>query len=215
MKSFIYSMVALLILVSCKNDNSASQRSADAQTATLATVSKFLTSEDVTHLLKIKTAFDKQLCGSATPDASTCYLSHAQEVAANFLNKLPYTNNFPYDGSFDLSKVEKPASQLSFLTKNCGFQDSVTNNIIHYYCLKSQSKLMDYFEALSGSSTLIKNFYTEYKTTKTISIALKERFTLDTQSELDFKQVDHQIFYMLAHLMFNEERIAYEKLSDL
>lgn len=215
MKSFIYSMVVLLVLVSCKNDNSESEKETDVQEETLATVSQFLTAADVSHLLTIKAAFDEQLCGSTTPDASTCYLSHAQGVAANFFNKLPYTNNFPYDGSFDLSKVAQDASQLSFLTKNCGFQDSVTNQIIHYYCLKSQSMLMDYFEVLSESSSLIKDFYTEYKTTKTISTALKEHFTLDPQSALDFKQVDHQIFYMLAHLMFNEERIAYKELGGL
>lgn len=226
MKTFVHLLLVLLAVWGCSNASKPSTNEAEVTTTENSPVEitteeafalpQFLDTASLNNLMAIKTVFEEFICDgiSASPNNKNCYLTHAQSFAYDFMNDIPYTLNFPYDGTFDLSQVENEANGLSFLTKNCGFQDQSTGEVIHYHCMKAEGAWMDYLEYLGQSTDLIGNIQLIYKEAKTINSNIKQRLTLGAANDLDFGKEDHQIFYMMMHLLINEERIASEKIAN-
>lgn len=155
--------------------------------------------------------FDALICEGATDRSiQECYEFNAQEKRMDLFEKRPYTIAFPYNGKFDLSMIDS-VDQLSFITKKCGFQVAEQDTIINYYCLKaSDSRYMEYLKRIQNESPLILSFYTTYQEKKSIDPEMIQGIVMGSE-EFDFSKVGHRLFYMLFHLMVNEEQIAVRK----
>lgn len=176
----------------------------------------FLDEKSVEHILAIKKVFEQFLCEGIRESVKNknCYLTHAQGFSYDFLHNVPYTLNFPYDGKFEFAQMEEQAASLDFLTKNCGFQIQATGEMVNYYCMKSTGKWMDYLNHIGSTSSLIQNVRNSYAQAKTITQSIKQELVLQASNDLNFASEDHQIFYMMIHLLINEERIASEKINQ-
>lgn len=173
----------------------------------------FLSENEIANLLQIKNVFDSRLCTNPDNTITYCYKMHANMMAADLFNEIPYTLNFPYDDSFDLSMIAGNVDALSFLTKKCGFQNEQTNEVIHFYCLKNKGSYMDFQKKVGETNSMIAFLQEDYVDNKAITPNARQRISISAQGELDFSNIDHQLVYMLFHLMVNEERIAYNKVT--
>ena len=229
MKTIYYAIVVTLILVACNDNNATSSTTTEGQAVTTETSVKevevstqentdifdFLSTEEVTAMRAIQKAFEQYICDgiSESKNNKNCYLTHAQGFSFDVFNDISYKLSFPYNGVFDLSQVDEHVSKLQFLTKNCGFQNEDTGEIINYHCLKLESGWMDYLQILGESSSLIKEFHNGYQATKTVTPDMRQSLVLRASNDLNFEQEGDQLFYMLTHLLVNEEKIAHEKIK--
>ena len=176
--------------------------------------STFFDAATFQQIKAIKQLFDEGLLeGYNNRSESYVYEQHALRMRLDLINNESYLAAYPYNGKFDLSGKEDLVSGLPFLTKNCGFQNEKTNVIEHYYCLGLEGRYFDYLEQLLPN-TLIANFVEQYKKIKTINADMKYNIVMHSLEELDFNNLDHQLFYMLFHICVNEERIAVEKMKQ-
>lgn len=227
--SLLLALTLATLFTGCKSDattkatmpgatkTAATQTASTATSATTATATEMFklteTAVAASALEELITKFDDKICeGSEKRDISECYQLHSHEMKMDLMNNRPYTLAFPYDDSFDLSMVSNIDS-IAFLTKNCGMKIEDTEEVLHYHCLRSDSKFMDYLQREQSNSELMMFFYEDYKKNKTISSEFKQGLLMTSDESLDFKNKGHRIFYMLLHLMVNEERIATTKIQ--
>lgn len=212
--TLILSSFFILLISGCKQEGDVVSAVVDIPSETPSTfISAIASSDKESEVLNtLVTEFDSKMCG-ASKDRSIedCYKLHANEMRMNFMQKHPYTSTFPYDGSFDLSMVSSIDS-LNFLTKKCGFQQKESGKVINYYCLKSEGRYMDYLKRIQSESPIILTFYKEYQDSKTISPNIRQGVMISSLEDLDFSKEGHRLFYMIFHLLTNEEKLAAAKI---
>ncbi len=218
----------LLIFISCQQniESTSIQKKQGTTTsvvpATLAsnnnkneviTLATFFNEKEIAALRTIKEQFDQGISNKKVDHPlSYYYKSHAQRIRLDLFNKYPIHLNFPYNGKFDISQVEAEVQQLSFLTKKCGFQKK-DDTIQYFYCFKQSSNFMDFQKAIGQENSLIKFFVEDYQSNKSITPKVKESLFMNSQEDFNFDKEEHQIIYLLYHLLVNEERIALEKVN--
>lgn len=146
-------------------------------------------------------------------DLKTAYELLALGFRKEILDEGRPTGLYPFKGGFDRSVLETKAAQLSFLTKACGFQNS-DDEIIAYYCFKSESKFIDFYREATAPNEFIKRFFDSYQKEKNLSPDLKQQILFNPADELNFAAVEDRLFYALVLLMINEEIIAYQKATN-
>jgi len=178
-------------------------------------LSTFFEETELKAMFKIKEQFDLGLSGGKDiKNITRLYENHAQRMRLDLFNNFPYTLNFPYNGKFDLSDVDALyLEQLRFINNKCGFQyaNGTKSNFI---CLSSPSNYMEFLETIGKESSLVAFLFEDYTKNKTITNTAKQRILLDSEKELDFTKIEHQIIYLFFHVFVNEERIALEKLES-
>jgi len=174
----------------------------------------FFEEATVTQLNKIKEEYETGIKdGFSFPILGEAYKYNSSMFRTDILNDIPYTLTFPYNGKFDLTKHEERVKSMGFFSKKCGFGDKQTDEIIHYWCLSLDETFFSYLDELGKDNEFIKNFAEGYQRSKGITNEMKQRLIWLDEMTIDFNNYDHQVFYMLFHVLINEERIAYEKVK--
>ena len=214
-------MCLLMISISCNTPSKEQQsRISPIEEASLEIkdnqIEGYISLDELKHLMAIKAVFDSSLCFQGTiENLEDCYLSHAQSYSYDMVKQIEQLNqNYPYNTAFELNKVKVHADGLNFLSKNCGFQNEKTGEIVNFYCLKNKSSFIDYLTELGEDNALIQIYQENYTKNKVVSNDIKKRIGATGQFELDFERLDHQIFYLFYHLMINEEVKARQKISN-
>ena len=225
MKQLLVGILIAILFISCQNNVEDQQNamhspvtgSVDSVSQTTKTnsskeLSDFLSPNDVSALHAIKKAFDVGLSsGNNNPDLGDIYHQHAIRMKLNFLNQEPYNTLYPYNNTFDLSEVGEAAAQTQVFSHKCGFLNQQTKETFHHYCLDVASPYFDYLAHLATDNTFIDHFQKRYREVKTIGQEAKQAMLLNGDESLDFSLPAHQMFYMLFHIVVNEERMALEK----
>lgn len=222
LRSASFAIIALAALIyfctSCESESSQiTQAPVDDKNPTsisLNTLSSMASNDlEVKAIYDLVHQFDALILKGKDRDISECYTFHAHEMRLDFFNNRPFDISFPYNGKFDLSMFDAP-HLLNFLTKNCGLHNEKENKTVHYYCLKSESKYMDYLHNISLESQLISDFCKQYLEAKVITPDMRQQMLMRSGEELDFAKPEHRFFYMLFHIMVNEEKVAYTKYGS-
>lgn len=172
------------------------------------------TSEEQALILKIKVAYEGGIVDGFTFDnIGEAYTYNSTVLRGDLFNEIPHTLTFPYNGKFTLSTFEKELPKLSFITKKCGFQDAKTKEVVNFYCPNLNENFFNYLDKVGKNNNLIQKFREEYLSTKTITDSIKQSMILNSTADLDFNNINHQIFYMLFHIFVNEEQKALEKVK--
>lgn len=202
-------LTSSLLIFSCSENKSAKTQKRVVLQEELKSIADNESETNV--LIELIETFNLQLCdGSADKNIKDCYEMNAKGLQSDFLQNLPYTINFPYNDKFDLSTINN-IDELSFLSKKCGFVKE-SGETINYHCLKSESKFMDYIHQIRNESGMINLFIDTYKEQKTITPELRKEMILSANTKLNFDLQSHRLFYMIFHVMCNEERMASNKL---
>lgn len=221
-------LIFSITLVSCTSDKqeAGSTATAPAVEQTTTTPEKeisptsplapqHLEEETMLALNTIKAAFDEGISqGFGDRSPAYIYEQHAIRMRMDYFDDDPYTSVFPYNGDFDLSNLTETVNKLPFMTNKCGFQNPATKEIINYYCFNTNPTFMQYLAAVGETSGMIKRFQERYQQTKTIDADMRQAMLTQSIEEVDFSNPDHQYFYMLFHIVANEERLALEKLQN-
>lgn len=154
-------------------------------------------------------SYNLAMCdGNTDSNVNDCYAINSKGMQMDFIEKRPNSLSFPYNSDYSISGINE-IDKLEFLTKLCGFQRE-DGEVVNYYCLKSESKLMDY---LKGSNNdIIIDYVTTYQKTKTTGPDFRSRLLLNGSNSLDFTNPRHRLFYMMFHLMSHEEHTAAKKI---
>jgi len=163
-------------------------------------------------LLKIKRDFEVGMCEEQkTDDLTNCYKRHARTIQSDFIQQIPIKFTFPYESDFQLDKAEIKAVLSSVWTDKCGFQTDA--GTVNYFCLDASAKVMDYYKAVAQQSNFIGNFTESYIKNKTLTETQTSSLLMSSGENLDFENFDHQLFYTILHLTWNEENKALKKLK--
>lgn len=175
---------------------------------------QFLGTEAIDALNEIKAVFDQGISkGYGDRPPAYVYEQHALRMRMDYFDNDPYTSVFPYNGEFDLSSFTEAVNKLPFISNKCGFQDPTTKEVINYYCFNTDPDYMRYLAAVGENSALVKGFQQHYQETKSITSNMREAMLTQSVEEIDFSSLDHQYFYMMFHILVNEERLALDKLQ--
>jgi len=166
--------------------------------------------KEKTALLKLKQTFETGMCKEQKTDKlKACYAGHAKMIRSDFVNKIPITMSYPYKTNFQLDKTETVLS--SIWTNKCGFQTD--KEVVNYFCLDAAAKVMDYYKEIAQDNSLIYGFTESYIKNKSLTQDLTTNLLFSTGENLDFDNFDHQLFYTILHLTWNEENKALKKLK--
>jgi hypothetical protein len=213
MKYFFFLGIAFLALFSsCRDSQSNDKQDGINTSQTTSNSASGLSEEDEKSLLSMKGRFDKGLTGDS--DKSTIaqiYRLHAQRMRMDVLEQFPYTKYYPYTSKFS---VAPEASELSFLTDQCGYLNA-NDEKVNFYCFTKDNSFFNYMLANSGSVPMVSSFIENYKEEKSITSNMKNQFLLQAIEELDFTKEEHQNFYMLVHALMNEEFKAGQKIAKV
>ena len=213
MKYLFFLGIAFLAFFSSCRDSQSNDKQDGINTSHTTSYSALgLNEEDEKSLLSIKSRFDKGLIGDS--DKSTIaqiYRLHAQRMRMDVLEQFPYTKYYPYTSKFS---VAPEASELSFLTDQCGYLNA-NDEKVNFYCFKKDNSYFTYMLSHSGNVPMITSFIENYKEEKTITANMINQFLLQAIEELDFSKAEHQYFYMLVHALMNEEFKAGQKIAKV
>ena len=175
---------------------------------------QFFSAEAINALNEIKAVFDQRISkGYGDRPPAYVYEQHALRMRMDYFDNDPYTSVFPYNGEFDLSDLREAVKKLPFVTQKCGFQNPATKEVVNYYCFNTNPEFMQYLTKVGENSGLIKGFQQRYQDVKSIDPAMREAMLTQSVEEIDFANLDQQYFYMMFHILVNEERLALEKLK--
>lgn len=211
--STAWTLILIICLCACKNDGTAKITNITGSDAMTSVVDKVTSSERAASvLLDLIQRFDTKLCeGTKDRSVDECYEFHAVSMKDDLFQNRSYEASFPYNGAFTIDQ-DSSMQALSFMTKNCGFQKQESKDIVNYYCFMSESKLMDFLIDIQGGSPLIAAFCKEYQEQKIISPDIRRGMVMESNEHLDFKNPGHRLFYMLFHILTNEEKLASKRI---
>jgi len=162
-------------------------------------------------LLKLKQNFEKGMCEEQkTNDLTNCYKRHARTIQSDFIQQIPIKFTFPYDSDFQLNKEETKTILSSIWTDKCGYQTDT--GTVNYFCLDAAAKIMDYYKEVAQQSDFIRGFTESYIKNKTITSPHTNGLLMSSGENLDFENFDHQLFYAILHLTWNEENKALKRI---
>jgi len=163
-------------------------------------------------LLKLKQRFEAGMCKEQKTDKlKACYAGHARMIRSDFFQKIPITMSYPYKTDFQLDETETKSVLSTVWTNKCGYQTD--EGIMNYFCLDAAAKVMDYYKEVAQESDFIGGFTESYIKNKVLSQELTTSLLMTSEEGLDFGNFDHQLFYMILHLTWNEENKALKKLK--
>ncbi len=164
-------------------------------------------------LLRLKQTFEAGMCEEqrTADNVKECYAGHAQMIRSDFFQKIPITMSYPYKIDSQLDEAETKNILSSVWTSKCGYQTD--EGIVNYFCLDAAAKVMDYYKEVAQGSDFIGGFTESYIKNKTMSQDLTTNLLMSSGESLDFDNFDHQLFYTILHLTWNEENKALKKLN--
>lgn len=164
-------------------------------------------------LLKLKKRFEAGMCEEqrTAKNLKECYAGHAQMIRSDFFQKIPITLSYPYKTDFQLDETETKNVLSSVWTNKCGYQSD--EGVVNYFCLDAAAKVMDYYKEVAQGSDFIGGFTESYIKNKSMSQDLTTNLLMSIGESLDFDNFDHQLFYTILHLTWNEENKALKKLK--
>lgn len=164
-------------------------------------------------LLKIKQDFELGMCEEQriAKNMKECYEGHAQMIRSDFFQKIPVTMSYPYKTDYQLDKAKTKAVLSSVWTDKCGYQTD--EGVVNYFCLDAAAKVMDYYKEVAQKSDYIGAFTESYIKNKTLTEAQITNLLMTSGESLDFENFDHQLFYAILHLTWNEENKALKKIK--
>ena len=168
-------------------------------------------------LVQLKSAWEGGLrSSSGSPNRSTheLYTMHAHGMKWDLLNKIPLSESYPYKSDFEISKIKIDLNPTDALVNNCGYEIGQGDSLrsYKYYCLNYNSAYFESLEQVASQSQLIGSYISTYKQTKSITPELIQMIALEAEDQLDFNNKDHQMFYALHHIVFNEEQKLLKRL---
>lgn len=215
-RTYLLCLGLFISLFSACSSGSGTSAAGESGTEAAATflAPDFLSAETINALNEIKAVFDQGISkGFGDRPPAYVYEQHALRMRMDYFDDDPYTSVFPYNGEFDLSGLTEAVSKLPFITKKCGFQDPTTKEIINYFCFNTNPDYMSYLAAVGENSDLIKGFQYHYQEVKTIDQTLRQNMLTQSVEQIDFASLDQQYFYMMFHIIANEERLALDQLQ--
>lgn len=183
----------------------------------LKELSKWLADQEVSTLIDLKKNFDRGLMlNQGSADIARVYQFHAHGTRMEMMDQTTLAHYFPYNGEFDQNEFRNRASQLDFLNKNCGFQIKTNKEELltfNHYCFNKDNQLFELYKA--EGSAFLNRIINEYQEAKAITPAMKQQFYFNAMDDLDMTRLEHQIFYMLFHVLVNEEIVTYKEVQAL
>ncbi len=140
------------------------------------------------------------------------YEYHCWKLRSDLLQNNPISLNYPYNSNFTLTK-DMTQGLSSIWTDKCGFKKE--DEVINFFCIDVQQKVMDYFTALSEENGVIHYYTKSYKENKNFTPDEVKQLVMTSVEEMDFSRIDHQLFHMIFHLSLNDEQQASKKLASL
>ena len=164
-------------------------------------------------LLRLKQTFEVGMCEEqrTADNIKECYAGHAKMIRSDFFQKIPITMSYPYKFDNQLDETETTNILSSVWTNKCAYQTD--EGIVNYFCLDAVAKVMDYYKEVAQGSDFIGNFTKSYIKNKTMSQDLTNNLLMISGESLDFDNFDHQLFYTILHLTWNEENKALKKIK--
>jgi len=164
-------------------------------------------------LLKLKKTFEAGMCEEqrTAKNLKACYEGHAQMIRSDFFQKIPITLSYPYKTDFQLDETETKTVLSSVWTDKCGYQTD--KGTINYFCLDAAAKVMDYYKEIAQENGSIHTFTESYLKNKSLTQDLTTNLLMSIGEGVDFDNFDHQLFYTILHLTWNEENKALKKLK--
>lgn len=173
---------------------------------------RYFDEKERTALLKIKQDFEKGMCEEQkTNDLTNCYKRHARTIQSDFIQQIPIKFTFPYESDYQLDKVEVKAVLSSVWTDKCGYKTDT--GTVNYFCVDAGAKIMDYYKEVAQESDYIGNYAESYIKYKTLTESQTSSLLMSSGENLDFENFDHQLFYAILHLTWNEENKALKKMK--
>jgi len=84
---------------------------------------------------------------------------------------------------------------------------------INYFCLDATAKVMEYYKEIAQENGSIHTFTESYIKNKSLTQDLTTNLLMSIGENMDFNNFDHQLFYTILHLTWNEENKALKKLK--
>lgn len=119
--------------------------------------------------------------------------------------------SYPYKADYQLDNATTKAVLSSVWTDKCGYQTD--EGTVNYFCLDAAAKVMDYYKEIAQGSDFIGGFTESYIKNKTLTEDQTTNLLMTSGESLDFENFDHQLFYAILHLTWNEENKALKKLK--
>jgi len=166
-----------------------------------------------TALLKLKQTFEAGMCEEqrTAKNLKACYKGHAQMIRSDFFQKIPITLSYPYKTDFQLDETETKDILSSVWTNKCGYQTD--KGTVNYFCLDAAAKVMDYYKEIAQGNDYIGAFAESYIKNKSLTQDLTTNLLMSIGENLNFDNFDHQLFYAILHLTWNEENKALKRLK--
>jgi len=164
-------------------------------------------------LLRLKQTFDAGMCEEQriAKTLKACYEGHAKMIRSDFFQKTPITLSYPYKTDLQLDEAETKNILSSVWTDKCGYQTD--KGTVNYFCLDAAAKVMDYYKEIAQGNDFIGSFTESYIKNKTLTEAQTTNLLMTSSESLDFNNFDHQLFYTILHLTWNEENKALKKVK--
>jgi len=140
-----------------------------------------------------------------------CYEGYAKMIRSDFFQKIPITLSYPYKTDFQLDETETKTILSSVWTNKCGYQTD--KGTINYFCLDAAAKVMDYYKEIAQGNDYIGTITESYIKNKSLTQDLTTSLLMSIGENIDFDNFDHQLFYTILHLTWNEENKALKKLK--
>lgn len=159
-------------------------------------------------------AIEAEFCMDKYDSVVRCYSMHETMVKSDYMQKIPFTLNFPYKNGFDWDKVKSIPGFDTYWSGKCGFMNEKTNKVVNYYCVNINNEARVWLDSLGKTNTLIATFNDEYYKSESIGASIQQSFILEAMTNLDFDNVDHRAFYWTFHLALSELRGATQKINQ-
>lgn len=167
--------------------------------------------QTIKTIQSLKRDFEKGLAGGASYDElSELYRFHAQRMKVDFLNRFPFTENYPYVQKQQFIKPDMLA-KLPFLTDVCGYLINDSDKV-NFPCFTKENDLFTFFQEASESNSLITRVITEYNTALGVTPSIQNGLLMNSIDQLNFDREADQLFYAFFHIILNDEWVISQEL---
>lgn len=218
-----YLLIIPTLFVACENNSGGQSATEQAVSTTdeqqindVSIANKYLLGDNWNATLAVKSAFDEGLStGYGKRTIDYIYQQHALRLKLDVLQKESFAHLYPYNDAFKLEDHQELVDKLPFITKKCGFQDVEKGKTIHYYCLSLEGGFLDFLTDLGKDNQLIASFASNYRQNKSLDRNVYQDILISGESELNFQNLDHQLFYSFVHILTHEEVLATKRFAAM
>lgn len=215
MKTSYILITTLLFVVSCQQIKQ-SEAAKMGSTANSVLFEKHFNDSEVQKIKTVISYFEKGMCSDMnSDDISRCYELHAHGLRSDFLNKIPTQTNYPYNTQDGLHQLKYDDNLANVWSDECKFINSENGKEINYFCYNLHGTYMDYLKKLGENNDMIHNYTTTINNDKGLGNEQIHSVMMSSPEKLDFKNVDHRIFYTLHYLTQRDQNLKNKMLASL